>query len=327
MKKNFFHQLRKVAIYSMMPLVVLFALSQFSVEAQQPPTKRLKRIYQVCGPVDDHPCTVEYKYRQEDFLASFDDEDIAEFEERAKNGDADAMFLLSQIPREDAERNRTYPYRDKWLTRAAEAGHAIARYQLGEIAHQKGEISDEEFLKLAEAAAQIEPGGDLAWRLGFSYGSAGIENTDNRGCSYWVEVKGPPRDYKYLNAKWIPRNFIFLKGDPEKALYWTRLAAEKGNVMAAERLCLSYYNYNNGWPEFGINGPDETEALRWCTQAAFSSCSNVGASAMSDLYRTGFVFQKNKVAETFWLRIEANRVEKLRGLNPSEWEYIIDGEQ
>ena len=309
MKKNFFHQLRKATIYSMMPLVVLFALSQFSVEAQQPPAKRLKRIYQVCGPVDDHPCTVEYKYRQEDFLASFDDEDIAEFEERASNGDADAMFLLSQIPREDAERNRSYPYRDKWLKRAAEAGHAIARYQLGEIAHQKGEISDEEFLKLAEAAAQIEAGGDLAWRLGFSYGSAGIENTDNRGCSYWVK------------AEWIPRNFIFLKGDPEKALYWTRLATEKGNIMAAERLCLSYYNYNNGWPEFGINGPDETEALRWCTQAASASCSYVGARAMSNLYRIGFTVPKDRDMEEFWRQIGNKRVENGKGLLPSQWEY------
>lgn len=107
MKKTFLRRLRKAAIYSVMPLVVLFALSQFSVEAQQPPAKRLKRIYQVCGPVDDHPCTVEYKYRQEDFLASFDDEDIAEFEEHASNGDADAIFLLSQIPMEDSEKNRT----------------------------------------------------------------------------------------------------------------------------------------------------------------------------------------------------------------------------
>lgn len=299
----------KISI-SFLVLACLSCLLLFGVVSQsqadvEVPAKRLKRLNPRCiGAVDDHPCTREQTYRQEDYLASLSNLEIADYERRAESGDADAMYLLSLIAKEMPDGKRDFPYREKWLSRAADARHPIARYLIAEIAYKRKELSDETFLKEIEMAAQSQGNGDIAWRLAFSYANPSAEE------DYGVKCSGG-----------VPRNFTFLKGDPIKALHWARIAAGKGNIMAAENLCNSFY-LDTGNPSYGIPRRDATESAYWCTLAAQAMCSQRGAFSLSVLFRDGIGVPKSALEALYWKRISRERDSRTRRVPISQWEYI-----
>ncbi len=344
------------------PLVGLLLLCMVSVASANDyaPIKRLTRNNQQCvGEVDDHPCIREQKYRQEDYLAALGDKEIAGYERLADKGDADAMFLLSQIAKETADGKRKYEYREKWLPRAAAAGHPVAMYQQATEAYRKREriaeyekavnngygslefryllslvssrrsgeenawpaselppnaetwqalaeeltsedaytgkpLTDEHYLELTEAAALAEGSGDIAWRLAFSYANPESEKI-----------------YGIYCAEGMRRSFHFLKGAPQKALQWTRIAAEKGNIMAAELLCNSYY-LDTGNPRYGIAKRDAAESARWCALSAQAMCSSRAALSLSVLYREGIGVPKSAIDALYWERIHQERFKRTR---------------
>jgi TPR repeat protein len=278
-------------------MVVLFGvLSTPSAEAEEA-VKYLNRSNSWCmGQVDDHPCTREHAYRQNDYLAALTDKEIFDYGKRAEQGDTEAMYLLSQIAREIPGTKREYPYRDRWLPRAADAGHPIAKYLMAEEAHKNKELGDEQYLALIEAAALAQGGGDIAWRLAFSYANPTAE------LDYGIKCSGE-----------IPRAFNFLKGEPNKALFWAQIAADKGNIMAAEHLCNSFY-LETGDPHYGIAKRNATETARWCTLAAQAMCSKRGALLLSILYREGIGVRRSAIDALYWQRIyqERDRKTKIR---------------
>jgi TPR repeat protein len=281
-----------------------------TVNAQQPTLqpaapKRLTRSVDIIGPVDDHKCTLERKYREEDYLASLDEKALSGYLQSARSGDAGAMFLLSQVPKETPNGGREYPMRDPWLRRAADAGHPVAKYFLADEAHRRKEIGDDEFLAVIEAAALFQGGGDIAWRLSFSYSRAGAERGD-------------------LVMK-VPRNFLFLKGDKSKALHWARIAGAKGNIMAAENLCGSMY-FSTSEHFYGLARPNPEEVVRWCTLAAQAICSDAGALWLSGLYRKGIGVAPSPLDALYWERQYKERATRNRPPR-DKWEYIGDLEK
>lgn len=261
--------------------------------AQPSKVKRLKRRTQEFGLVDDHICTLERRNRQEDYLAELSAKEINSYLKMAQAGDADAMYLLALIPVESstggAEAKREYPYRHPWLARSAAAGHPIAKYLAAEEAYLKNNISDDSYLALIEAAALAQGSGDIAWRLAFSYKNPTAEKGD-------VIYK-------------VARNFLFLKGDKAKALHWARVAAAKGNMMAAEDLCSTMYAGTTQFT-YGFAERDLNETVRWCTLAAQAMCSSSAALTLSGLYRDGIGLPKSSVDALYWLRISKERFRK-----------------
>lgn len=263
--------------------------------------KRLKRSIEQIGPVDDHTCTLERRYRQDDYLAALTPKELAGYLQLAESGDADAMYLLTQIPKEAADGNHEYPYRNPWLPRAAQAGHPIAKYLLAEESHRMKEISDEAYLGLIEAAALFQGSGEIAWRLAYSYKHPNAGTGD-------VVFK-------------VPRNFMFLKGDKEKALYWARTAAGKGNIMAAEDLCTTMYM--GTFYLYGLSKRDPVEAVHWCTAAAQATCSARAALSLSGLYREGLGVTKSRLDALYWLRVHEERFRR-NFVSIGKWEYEGD---
>jgi len=199
------------------------------------------------------------------------------------------MYLLALVPTEarvaNPEGTREYPYREPWLVRSAAAGHPIAKYLVAEEAYHKKSISDDDYLALVEAAALAQGSGDIAWRLAYSYKNPTAEKGD-------VIYK-------------IPRNFLFLKGDKAKALHWARLAARKGNMMAAEDLCSTMYIGTQS--NYGIAQRDLDETVRWCTMASQAMCSSRAALSLSGLYREGIGVAKSSIDALYWLNISTER--------------------
>lgn len=265
--------------------------------------KRLKRRTHALGPVDDHACTLERNDREEDYLAALTKQEIAGYLKLASAGDADAMYLLALIPGETAvpkpEGIREYPWRDPWLARAGAAGHPIAKYLLAAEAHDKKLIADGDYLALVEAAALAQGSGDIAWRLAFSYMNPDAEKGDVR--------------YK------VPRNFMFLSGDKAKALYWARLAAGKGNMMAAEDLCSTMY-LGTAQYKYGIQVTDTAETARWCTLAAQAGCSERAALSLSGLYQKGIGVTRSMVDALYWRKISDER-NRRNFLPIGKWKY------
>ena len=351
-------------------MLVLSLLLLGSVEsvlsAESVPIKRLTRQHPWClSEVDDHLCTRERTYREEDYLASLSEKERTDYERKADNGDADAMYLLSQIPKEREDGKREYPYRGKWLPRAADAGHPIAQFERAEEAFKKREriasikkmaeenkypdmiylysliagkavegeskdavaklpdasrlqvrakeltaedaytgkpLTEAHYLELIEAAALAQGSGDIAWRLAFAY----------QGLAAGGDVICSDEDQA--------RKFSFLQADPEKALYWAKVAANKGNIAAAEDLCNSYY-WVSGDFRLGITKRDSSEAARWCTLAAQAMCSVRGSMYLSRLYREGIGVPKSEMEELYWIRVYGER--KTRHYVPlDKWEYV-----
>lgn len=346
---------REFATKRWVSIMLFIFVATLTVSAQAaPPIKHLQRLHPWCySPVDEHVCTRERTYQQEDYLAALTEKEIAAYVKLAEKGDADAMYLLSQVVTEKEDGNRDYTNRNKWLPRAADAGHPIAKYLLAEEAYNKREriadfeksvrttsgksanvryflalvakyrsggdndqplpepppdaqiwqalakeltskdaytnkpLTDEYYLELIETAALAEASGDLAWRLAYSYANPDAERSD-------VYCPGG-----------FGRNFRFLNGNPKKALHWARIAAGKGNIMAAETLCNWYY-YGNAI-RLDIDKRDPAEAAQWCTLAAQADCSSGGALWLSRLFREGVGVPKSAVDALYWERVYQQR--------------------
>lgn len=353
----------------LIPWLLFFLLSiemmgiSWAVDLPQP--KRLHRQYQNETVMEASPCIRERIYREEDYLAALSNKQLLDFEKAAEQGDADAMYLLSLVPRELDNGEREYPYREKWLGRAAAAGHPIARFRLAEVAYKKRRhiaqietmakvnkhpssiylhtlinggapdtsglsakevetlqklakeflaednytgkpLTDENYLGMIEAAALAQGSGDLAWRLANAYQGYNPEDSDVQ--------RGDLSKATY---------FVFLHSDPGKALFWARIAAEKGHIEAAELLCTQFYYGNNS--RLGIKTQNGAEAARWCTLAAHAMCSIKAPLYLSNLYKDGIGVPKSALDALFWRRIDQEH-DRINRKARNKFEYIVGNE-
>jgi len=293
--------------------------------AENQPVKRLKRLNPnwMGGEIDDSYCTRERAYREEDYLAAMPDKDIANYQAMADKGDVEAMYLLSKIARETPDGGREYPYRETWLPLAEKAGHPIALYERArEESFRQGQakgiirpFSDNALIELAEKAAMAQGSGEIAARLAVAYRIG----------------DGRPEIPKELQHE-IKESDLFREGDssrpaattirvrlrnPQKAVYWARIAAEKGNILVAERLCT---DYSWGNPSFAVDGQpvdNDQDGVRWCVLAAQAPCLRSGALYLSGLYKEGKGVPRSFVDAAYW-----EEVDKQRSKRPNRnWEY------
>lgn len=262
--------------------------------------KRLSRSVQSLGPVDDHACNLDRKYRREDYLARIDQATLSKYVAAAEAGDREAMYLLAQVPRDAGGGDRTYPYRDRWLAAAARLGHPLAELQVGATDFRSKRISGEQYQLLIEKAAIWEADGDVAWRLAYSYLHPDAEKGD---------IAYP-----------VPRPYPVVQGDKAKGLRWARVAAEKGNVMAAEDLCTRM-TLNTAKEIYGLEERDPAETLKWCRFASQAACSSGSATMMSILYDRGDGIARSPIDALVWRSIAQER--RQRNLAPlGKWEYM-----
>ncbi len=348
-------------IASVLLIVFLFSGLCFppgTFAADPAPVKRLKRLNPgpLCG-IDDHPCIREIVYRQEDYLAALTEKEIADYEKKAKLGDADAMYLLSQIPKELPDGKREYLYRT-WLQKAADAGHLVANYLLAKEAHIK-----RMHIALVEKRAKIEKDPSSIYLYALITGAPlpeteppYVDKLQARAKELTAEdyyTGKPLTDESYLaiieaaalaqgngEIAWrlaishasptidtdircsgdIDRHFGFVEKSPQKALHWARIAASKGNIATAEFLCNSF-SLKSGDSAFDIPGRDAAEAVRWCTLAAQATCSSAAALNLSALYHEGIGVSQSAIDALYWKRIWREH-RRMNYMPINKWEYF-----
>lgn len=304
----------------------MLAIAQPTIAAEEnQPVKRLRRLNPnwMGGDVDDSYCTRERAYREEDYLAAMPDKDIANYLAMADKGDVEAMYLLSKIVRETADGGREYPYRETWLPLAEKAGHPVALYERAreEAFRQeqaKGIIRpfhNDALIELAEKAAMAQGSGEIAARLAFAYRTG----------------DGRPEIPKELQHE-IKESDLFREGDnsrptattirirlrnPQKAAYWARIAAEKGNILVAETLCATYASGSGSFGVYDQSSDNDKDGVRWCVLAAQRPCSYRGAAYLSGLYLKGKGVPRSLVDAVYWKKVDERRSKYL----PRNWEY------
>ena len=290
--------------------------------AEDQPVKRLRRInpQQTGARIDDYYCTRERVYREEDYLAALSEKDIAKYQAMAVKGDVEAMYLLTKIARETPDGVREYPYRATWLPQAEAAGHPIALYERArEEAFRQGQAKgiirpyfDEALIDLAEKAAMAQGSGEIAIRLAFAYRTGDGRPKIPKELQHEIDLfrEADASQPAATTIRIQPRN-------PQKAVYWARIAAEKGNILAAEELCIAY---SWGNPRFGVIGQpadNDQDGVRWCQLAAQAPCSSRGALYLSGLYKDGKGVSRSMEDAAYWGKIYERRSKHL----PRDSEY------
>ena len=181
----------------------------------------------------------------------------------AENGDAHAQFLLSYYYVDDEQ-----PDIEKsvaWLKSAAEGGHPLAQYVLGDR-YFEGVGVEESLPKAVEwwkkAADQGEPNAQFRYGCCLVLGIKGIVDA-NPECGLDLiseaAIAGDESAQLWLGNAY--RDGEFVEKNHELSLTWFRSAAECGNTDAQRALGEIY--------SFGVGVPaDEEKAISWFRLAA-----------------------------------------------------------
>lgn len=269
------------------PVLLVFAYGTFALNAVGDETRKLPRslpIYNGASGASWHPCQTERLWRIENDLDSYTNKEIAELVQRAEAGDLETMYLLSRVTRKGNDGNTDYEFQIYWRQKALAKGHPVRLWEAGITTYKEGQISLEEYIKLAETAAREHNGKDIAYQLGLGYAVPGIA---------------------------APFFFDFLPANPAKACYWMQYAAELGNAAAADQLCTFYYHGNE---HFGVP-QDYAEARKWCVMAVQATCSTSSSLVLSHLYEKGLGVPRNLPEAHYWMRMWESRFRpaKLQG--------------
>lgn len=224
-----------------------------------------------------HACQKERLIRLEDDKSLYDEKELAKLIKRAEErGDDETIYLLAKTNKKSADGKVDLEFVSKWQKRALEINHPAALFEAGEIAYRQGKISRDEFIKLAETAAQDHGGYDIPYRLALGY----------------------------ADPDSAPEGFDTLPANPEKALYWMKVAAERANAAAADDLCNAYFE---GDSRFGTP-VSFNEAKKWCFMAAQAMCTIRAPKHLSEMYWRGKGLPRDLKEATYWKKFAEERI-------------------
>ncbi|MGN1139251.1 MAG: tetratricopeptide repeat protein [Ruminococcus sp.] len=190
----------------------------------------------------------------------------ADLLQAAKNGDADAQFVLGFMYDKSVVGKCDDQEAIKWFRKAAEQGHAKAQYNLGKKYYSGFgvQLNNQEAVKWFRKAA--EQGYAYAqYALGAMYHNGEVVQMDNQEAAKWFKKaaeQGHAQAQYQLAKKYFYGNGV--QQDYEEAEKWFRKAAEQGHAQARQMMGCMYLTGD-------VVQQDSKEAERWFRKPAESS--------------------------------------------------------
>jgi len=169
----------------------------------------------------------------------------------AEQGDAAAQFELS-VMYNNGHGEKDHKKAAFWLSKAAENGHMVALWSIGN--YQKA-------AELGDAESQLRLAQD------YNYGRGG-KAYDKEQALYWYEKAAEQGhmsaqqslgEFFYLGFQ-LPKDYTAVHKDDKQAVFWTRIAAEQGVAVAQDTLGEMYEE------GFGVD-QDYKQAAFWYSKA------------------------------------------------------------
>lgn len=254
----------------------------------------------------------------------------------ALNGNADAQFAMGKHTWSgwDSWDEGDHKKAVEWYRLAAEQGHVLAQYQLGEC-YERGLGAEIDYIESAKWYRKAaEQGYALAqYNLGVCYESGYGVDVDIQEAVKWYRLAAEQGDINAMLSlgECYETGVGFIK-DWEIAYEWYQKAAEgchpeamskrpKDNRIENAEILFRYYlrqakldnaeaqfkigdAYNYGFGSLGIHNKDEREALRWLQKAAEMGHSKAQYE-LGCCYRWGKTVKKNEKLALTWIRKSA----------------------
>lgn len=183
--------------------------------------------------------------------------------------------------------NKDYTESAKWFTKAAEAGNAVAQYNLGNMhADGMGGLQKD----YAEAVKWYQKSADQGY--GFAQNNVGIA---------------------YKNGQGVAQDYV-------EAVKWFTKAAEQNIAVAQNTLGAIYATGVEGIPQ------DYTKAVQWYQKAAENNDAN-GQLNLGSMYTSGNGVKKDVVQAYLWISLAAAQNKKSAAERLADLQQIMTPEQ
>ena len=193
-----------------------------------------------------------------------------------------------------AEDKKPEPYSPE-LVKKAEAGNAVAQYDLGSCYRLgNGVTKDEKEAVKWYTKSAVQGDADAQSNLGWCYANGtGVIKDEKEAVKWLTKSAEQGNDAAQYNLGWCYANGTGVIKDEKEAVKWLTKSAEQGYAVAQSKLGACYAQ-GRGAPQ------DYKEAVKWCTKSAEQGDARAQYN-LSRLYYNGIGITKDEKEAVKWL--------------------------